>query len=137
MTFLFDGRDDVRSFVEWRTIQDDHRLCRCTGEERVFHPRKEDGGVDIAIPQFHSEQFKGEYRADGVQPSFRMPISSVKAPHSSRGVAMRAWSIHGEAALIKVHNGTFFDVLVPPYSRLKLYALYRISFGMKQSFFYS
>lgn len=137
MSFLFNGVRDIGSLVERRTVQDDDGRCGNGGEKGILHPRQEDIGVDVAIPQLHGKQLKREQGANGIESSFRMPVSLPVTPRSSRGVPVRSRSIEGESALVEVHDGTPFDVFVPPYSRLESQAMHYVSLGMRQSFFYS
>ena len=135
MPLGFDGLDDVRSFVERGSVENNDGCRRYGGQQCPSHPRKKDIGVNVAIPEFNREQHEVEHCPNGIQSSLRMPVMLPIASHSSRGVSVCSWRIHSKATLIEVHNGTFFDVFVPTDLRLKLYAGDSISFGMRQSFF--
>lgn len=137
MPFLCDCFHDVSSLVKRCAVQDDDRLRRYGGEECFPHPREEDIGVNVALPQLHCKQREIHHGSNGIQPALRVPVFPAIAAYSSLGISMRSRRIYGKTALIKVDNGTLLDVFMPSDSRLEPYAGNRISFGMKQSFFYS
>ncbi len=137
MSFALNGFDDVGTPMERRSVHGHDRLRRCHRQEGVPYPRTEDIGVDVAIPEINREQSEGADCSDGIQSPSRVPVLLAVAPGSCAGVSVRPRGIHGEAALIEVHDGTPLHIFVPPYPRLKLQTLNDVSFGMQQSFFYS
>lgn len=137
MSALFDGGDDIGSFVEWRPIQDDDRVVGHDGKECQPYPAQEHVGVDGAVPEIYGQECECQDGADGVQPSFRMPIAATAAAYPPTGIPMRPGCIDGETTLVEIHDRTFLDLLMPPDSRLKSQTLDGIRFGVTQSFFYS
>jgi hypothetical protein len=53
---LFNSGDDISSFVEGGTVQNDNGSLRRYRQESTLHPTEEDIGVDIAVPQFYGEK---------------------------------------------------------------------------------
>jgi hypothetical protein len=134
---LFDRGNDICSFVEGGTIQNDDGTLRYYRKESIPHPAKEDVRVDVAIPQVHGQKCERQNSADGIQAPFGMPVPLPVAARSNPGIAMRSRRIDRKPALVEVHDWTLLDVFVPSDSRLELQTMNCISFGMKQSFFYS
>lgn len=137
VSFLFDGSDDIRSFVERRTVENDDGTLRRHRQQSIPHPAQEDVGVDVAVPQIHGQKCERCDCTDGIQTTFGVPVPLPVAARSSSGVTMRPRRIDREPALVQVYDWTLLDILVPPDSRLELESVNGISFGMKQSFFYS
>ena len=120
MPLCFNSCDDVRSFVEWRSIQYDNRRRRYGEQQCSSHPCQKDIRIDVAIPQLHCKKCEAEHCSDGIQSSFCMPVMFSMASTSSAGISMCSWRIHREATFIQIHNGAFLDLFVPAYLRLKL-----------------
>ena len=135
MSVFFNRRDDVGSFVERRSVQDDDGSVGHDGKEGQSYPTQENIGVDVAVPQIHRQKRERQDGADGIQPSFRMPIPAPVAAGPQAGIAVRPWRIDGETTLVEIHDWTLFNLLMPPDSRLEAQTLNEISLGMKQSFF--
>jgi hypothetical protein len=66
-----------------------------------------------------------------------MPVLLPVATRSNPSIPMRPRRIDRKPALVEVHDWTMLNVFVPSDSRLETETMNGISFGMKQSFFYS
>jgi len=137
MPLFLDGGDDIRSFVERGTIENDDGALRRYRQEGVPHPTEEDVGINIAVPEIHRQKCERCDGTDGIQTPFGMPVLLPVAARSYVGIAMSPRRINRKAALVQIYDWTLLNVLVPPDSRLKLQTMDDVSFGMKQSFFYS
>lgn len=137
VSLLCDGGDDIRSFVKRGTIENDDGTLWRYRQEGVPHPTKEDVGINIAVPEIHRQKCERCDGTDGIQTSFCMPVPLPVAARTYSGIAMCPRRIDRKAALVQVHDWTLLNVLVPPDSRLELQTMNYVSFGMKQSFFYS
>lgn len=137
MTFLLDDLKDIGSFMERRTIQNDYWVMRSWWEQRGFHPFQEDIGIDVTVPNLHGNELKGQQCSNGINPAFCMPVFLAIATAAIVSIAVSSWCIQGKTTFVEVYYWTGFNLLMPLYSCLKPYALYRVSPWMKQSFFYS
>jgi hypothetical protein len=137
MSPMFDGGNDVYSFVERCPVQDDDRIIRHDRQESLLHPTEEDVGVDVAVPEIYRQECERQDGTDGVQSAFGMPVPLPEASCSCTGISVRSRRIDRKPAFIEVHDRSSLNVFVPSYSRLKLQTLDHVSFGMVQSFFYS
>lgn len=135
MSPLFHRRDDVGSFVERRSVQDDDGSVRHDGKEGEAYPTQKDVRVDVVVPEIHRQKRERKNGTDGIQPPFRMPIPAPVATLSQAGIAVSPWCIDGKTTLVDIHDRTLFDLLMPLDSCPEAQTLDGISFGMKQSFF--
>jgi hypothetical protein len=53
---LFNGSDDIRSFVEGGPVQNDDSSIRRYWQECIPHPTQENVGVDVAVPKIHRQK---------------------------------------------------------------------------------
>lgn len=135
MSPFFNHCDDIGSFVERCSVQDDDGSVGHDRKESQPYPTQEDVRVDVAVPKIYGQKRERQDGADGIQSPFRMPIPAPVAAGSQAGIAVRSWRIDSKATLVEIHDRTLLDLLMPSDSRLEAQTIDEISLGMKQSFF--